>query len=405
MRKLLGEPWHAWLALLIGVLAVTAQTASSITVSVLMKTIVADFGWSRAEFASAATVRLVAMVLVMPFAGQLTDRLGARAVLAGGAALAGACVFAMAAVQSLPQLWAVSVAMGPAQAFIGSIGASALVLRLFDRHRGFAVGVLNGGDNLLNAGVPLAATALLEAGGWRLTLGTLGIVYFALALLVMAVLGREDGREAPRDAGDRQAPPLRVMLARDRRLWVVFAVFAAVYAYITSLQLHFHAFQTDSGLSPELAARLLSMQILVGAVGAPLFGWLAERTSARMALVCCVAGLGTSAGIVTSLHSPVGLAAWAVFHGLVNGGVVAVLALVLHELSGGAARIGSLLGFAMAICMAATLIGNQWSAWMFDQFHSYAIAWQVYTGLLVCALPGTLWLLRAPAVRPTMVAG
>jgi hypothetical protein len=57
----------------------------------------------------------------------------------------------------------------------------------------------------------------------------------------------------------------------------------------------------------------------------------------------------------------------------VNSGVVAVLALVLYELFGERA-IGRLMGFAMVFCMSATLIGNQWSAFIFDRFGSYVPA-------------------------------
>jgi MFS family permease len=392
----LGEPWRAWAALAIGVLAVTAQTASSITVSVLMKSMLAEFDWTRSQFASAATVRIVVMVLFMPVAGQLTDRYGARVVLGAGALLVGGCVLAMANVRSLPQLLAVSVAMGPGQACIGSVAASTLVLRLFHRHRGVAIGVLNGGDNLLNAALPLIAVVFLERVGWRLTLGALGTTYFALALLTALALRASDGRAESAPAAG--AARLRDTVGADRRLWMLFLTFAVVYAFITALQLHFHAFQTDSGKSPAVASQLLSIQILVGAAGAPLFGWLAERTSARTALVACVTGLAVSAGLVWNVHSVPALRGWAVFHGLVNSGVVALLALTLHELTG-SARIGSLLGVTLSVCMGATVLGNQWAAWMFDRFHSYVPAWQAYSGLMLVAVAGAAWIRRAPAPR------
>lgn len=397
MRGGLGEPWRAWVALSIGVLAVTAQSASSITLSVLMKPILAEFGWSRSEFASAATVRILAMVAVMPLAGHLTDRFGARAVLCAGALLVGTCVLALASVRSLPGLLAISIAMGPGQACLGSVAASTLVLRLFRHHRGLAVGILNGGDNLLNAALPLAAAFLLEEVGWRSTLGRLGATYFGFALLTTVALRASDGREAVPGHGtepDASRQRLWDMLAQNRRLWVLFAAFAAIYAFITSLQLHFHAFQTDSGKSPAVASRLLSTQILVGAAGAPLFGWLAERTSARTALLVCVGGLALSAGLVWNLHSVPALGGWAVFHGIVNSGVVALLALSLYEVAGGGKRIGGLLGVMMSVCMGATVLGNQWSAWIFDRSGSYVPAWQAYTGLMVATIFAAVWLRR-----------
>jgi MFS family permease len=130
----LGESWRAWTALAVGVLAVTAHSALSIAVSVLMKAMLADFGWDRTDFAFTMTARMVAMITVVPFAGQLTDRFGARRVLAIGALLMAAGIAAMARVTSWHVLLVVSVGIGAGQACVGSVAASALVLRLF-RHR------------------------------------------------------------------------------------------------------------------------------------------------------------------------------------------------------------------------------------------------------------------------------
>lgn len=386
MPRFLGESGRAWAALGVGVLAVSAHSASSLAVSVLMKSIVADFGWGRVDFAGAMSARIFAITLMMPVAGRLADAVGARIVLAGGALLVGTCVAAASFVTTHWQFVAVNVLMGPGQACIGSVAASALVLRLFERHRGVAIGVLNGGDNLINSMVPLAAGSLLAIGGWRFSLRGLAAAYLLLAALIALTLRREDGRMPDRANAPRQPMPWG-----DARLWVLCATYAMIYAFITSLQLHFHAFQTDGGHTIDEASRLLSIQILVGALGAPLFGWLAERTSARTALCVNVGGLVVSAVGIWTLRSWDGLVAWAVFHGLVNSGVVAILALVLHEIFGGQ-RIGTLIGVAMVFCMGSTLVGNYWTAWEFDRAGSYVPVWQAYTGMMVLALAPTWWL-------------
>jgi len=390
MRTFLGEPWRAWAALAVGVLAVTAHAASSVVLSVLMKSIAADLGWSRSEFAAGATTRILTMTAMLPFAGQLVDRLGARTVLTAGATTIGACVLAISRVDSLGRFLAVSAVMGPGQACVGAVAASALVLRLFRRHRGIAVGLLNGGDNVLSAMLPPATTALLAGVGWRATLAALGGAYLALAAVTCATLSAGDGRAR---AGGGERPPVgfRDLPWGDGRLWLVVALYAATYAWITAIQLHFHAFQTDRGVDPALASRLLSLYLLVGALGAPLFGWMAERTSARTALVAVTGGLAVSSATVWRVEAPAALVAWAVFHGLVNSGVVAMLALVLEECFG-TARIGRLLGVAMVGCMAATMLGNQAAAWIFDTTRSYLPAWRACGGLMVVATALASWL-------------
>jgi MFS family permease len=264
-------------------------------------------------------------------------------------------------------------------------------LRLFRRHRGLAVGILNGGDNVLNAGVPHLSVHVLESFGWRAAVAGMGSIYLLLGLLIRTVLTGGDGQAAP---GPAEHAPRRAPLPwGDPRWWTIVLAYAAIYAWVTSLQLHFHAYQTDLGRSPALAAELLSMQILIGAIGAPIFGLLAERTSARFVLVVITIGLATAAATVWNIHDLWALRAWAIGYGLVNSGAVALLVLVLEECFGGA-RIGSLLGGAMFFCMAATLLANQGTAWVFDHYGTYVPAWQAYTALMTATIVPVGWLWR-----------
>jgi len=394
-----GESWRAWIALGVGVLAVSAHSASSVNISVLMKSILGEFGWSRSAFALTMTFRLIAMTLVMPLAGRLSDRLGARTVLGAGAFVVGSCLFGVAAIRSWGDLAALSVVMGPGQAAIGSVAASALVLRLFERHRGIAIGILNGGDNVLNSRIPMAATAILATHGWRAAVFAMGCAYLVLTALILLVLRPSDGRSTEPDADDTTAP----VPWHDRRLWVVVTVYALTYAWITSIQIHFHAYQTDVGRSHELASSILGLYLLVGAVGSPLFGWLSQRTSACFTLLVVVIGLTLSAATISQIEDTATLRVWAVGHGLVNSGVVAVLALVLHELFGGR-HIGRLMGVAMVFCMTATLLGNQWAAWVFDRTGGYEPAWRLYAVMMAITIPAVWWLWRVRRDPPLLTA-
>lgn len=394
-RGPLGESWQAWLGLAVGVVAISAHTASSMTFSVLMKPMLAELGWDRTDFAGAMTLRMALMVAVLAFAGLLTDRVGARLVLAAGALIIGIGNIGLALVHSLAGLYGVMAWLGPGQAAIGSVAASALVLRLFEHRRSLAIGILNGGDNLLNSGIYPAAAALLAAWGWRWTIGSLGAAYFALAALILAVLRRG---AAPGGAAARGPIRLRDVPWRDPRLGVLCLAYAGIYAFITSVQLHLHAFLTDLGHSPAEAARVLGTLTLVGAVGAPLFGWFAERTSARLGLVVVVVGLAASSLGLWTAHGLRAFTLWAVAYGLVNSGVVALLTLVLAELFG-AGRIGRLMGVAMVACMGATMAGNLFAAQVFDRLGDYRPAWQAYSVLMALTLLPTVWLWRAPVPR------
>lgn len=413
-RGPLGESWHAWIALFVGVLAVSAHSALSFGMSPLLKPITEELGWTRSEYATAMNFRMALLMAVAPFAGQLVDRVGARLVLALGALLMGVGTFGMARVHSLGELYLWSVLIGPAQACIGSVAGSALVLRLFRRRRGLAIGVLNGGDNFITGGVHVASAALLLSSGWRGALSALAAAYVALAGLIFAILRGREGRSesegarrdpSPSDSSPRPPaarPRLRDLPWRDPALWLLLGAYVLIYGYVTTIGIHFPAFQRDLGRSPDVASYIYGLTSLVGAFGSVACGWLAERSSSRLTLSIVVVGLAASTVV---LWLPVGLTgyyAWAVGYGVVNAGAVALLALVLDELFG-AAQIGRLMGVAMLFCMGGTIAGNFFAAGIFDRFQSYETVWRAYTVLMLVALV-PVELLRRRSVAATSPA-
>lgn len=403
----LGESFRAWLALGIGVLAVSAHSALSFGMSPLLKPITDELGWTRSQYAAAMNFRLLLLMLVAPFAGQLVDRLGARIVLAAGALAMGIGTLALSGVTTLSQLYGINLLIGPGQACIGSVAGSALVLRLFRRRRGLAIGVLNGGDNLITSGVHVSAAALLVSVGWRGTLTTLGGAYLALGLLIFLVLRADEGAGGAEDdaAGEVDGPRTRARLRdlpwHEPTLWLLIVTYVLVYAFITSVGIHFPAFQRDLGRSADEASYIYGLSTLIGAFGSVAIGQLSERTSARSALVLTVVGLAATSVILWIPGvSTAGFYGWAVIYGVVNAGAVALLALVLNELFG-AGQMGRLMGVAMVFCMAGTIAGNFLSAAIFDHYGSYVRVWEGYTAMMVVALVPAVLLrsLALPGVR------
>ena len=119
--QLLGESWRAWAALAVGVVVISGHTASSYTLAVLMKPILAEFDWIRTEFALARFLRVGAMTAAMFAVGHLTDRFGARLVFVLGAVIVGSGTLATAAMESLPQFLGIMTLMGPGQACVGAV--------------------------------------------------------------------------------------------------------------------------------------------------------------------------------------------------------------------------------------------------------------------------------------------
>lgn len=183
----------------------------------------------------------------------------------------------------------------------------------------------------------------------------------------------------------RRASRLRDLPWDEPSLWLLLGSYVPIYAFITSIGIHFPAFQRDLGRDPELASYIYGLTTVIGAFGSVAFGWLAERTSARASLVLVVAGLAATSVCLWTTTSLAAAYGWAVAYGVVNAGAVALLALVLDELFG-AAQIGRLMGVAMTFCMAGTIAGNFLAAAIFDRLGGYIVVWQIYTALMLCTL-------------------
>jgi MFS family permease len=392
----LGESWRAWIALAVGVLAVSAHSMLHYGISPLMKTITEELSWSRSSYAQAVNFRLLLMMAIVPFAGALADRWGPRAVLTTGAFLVGLGVVALARMDTLPVFFASSVLIGPGQAFIGSVAGSVLVLRLFRKRQGLAIGILNGGDNLITGMVHSLSALLLLQYGWRGALGSLSVGYFVLGVLIWTVLASDEGRsgageESP--TGEAEKPAVTSIPWGDKRLWLVILTYIGIYSFVTSIGFHFPAFRQDMGSRADEAAWLYSFSTIIGGFGSIMIGWISERLTARTTLLGVVVALMLSSII---LWLPVGegaLYGWAFFYGIANAGGVALLALTLSELFGDAA-IGKIMGFAMVFCMGATVVGNWFTAAVFDNFGGYIAAWQAYTLVLACAAIPAFFLRR-----------
>ena len=396
----LGESWRAWVALSVGVLAVSAHSALAYGMSPLLKPITEELGWTRSTYAGAMNARLLILMLVVPFVGRLVDRLGARTVLVLGALSMAAGTLWISTMTSVFTFWASGIFIGPGQAAVGNVAGSALVLREFRRRGGLAIGILNGGDNLITGMVHVASAYMLLHAGWRGAVTGLATGYVVLAILVFFVLkpgeGQEDDqRDATVEGRDGSIP------WGDRRLWLLLGSYVVIYGYVTTIGIHFPAFQRDLGRTPDTAAWIYGLSTMVGAAGSILIGWTSERITARATLRLVVVGLLVSTFV---LWFPVGVPAytlWAAGYGIVNAGAVALLALVLSELFGNLS-FGRLMGFAISVCMGATMVANYYAAAIFDAVGSYVPVWQTYSALLLVALVPVHLLARGPGPEATL---
>jgi MFS family permease len=405
--RLLGEPLGAWVALAGGIIAVCAHSASSYPVPVMMKSILAEMGWGRGEFSATSITRSAAVALTGFAWGLCTDRFGARAVLVTGALLAAGALVAFGTMHSLAELYLIGAVIGSGIGALGPVATSTLIARRFGPRRGLALGLLHGGDNLINSLIPSATAALLVAYGWRRASWVIAAGYVVVALLVFVLLRPGDGRSNAVVPGVRRSLDLRDLPWRSPELHLVSLVFLAAYAFLGAVMFHFVPFQTDIGIGVEYASTSFGYLILAGFFGSLTVGLAAQRTSA-IAMLAVVQLVVTGASFALwSLQDAPHLRWWAWVHGLAAAGYAPLTALVMTELFGAEARnLGGTIGLAFLIAMGGVYLGNAGLGWAHDLAGTYVPAWQAGSALLVASLLplGVLFVRTRGAVRAAEVA-
>lgn len=337
------------------------------------------------------------VIFALP-AGWLTERRGVRWPLVAGQVLAGAMVVLVALAHDLTTALACLFVGGFGFGVLNPATGKAIVDWFPPRQRGRAMGIKQTG---LTLGGVLSATVLpplAVAFGWRLALGSAGVVSLVSAL-VSALCYRDPSTRlvAP------SAPPTRLadvgpFLARPAVL-VVFGCGLALSLLQSGVLAYLVLFLGDTfALSAVEAGRLLALAHLGGIVGRLGWGVLSDRIFDGRRRP----GLAINAGIAAVAFAALGLGALVptvllpaimVVVGLAAFGWVGLYFALVAEI-GGARSAGLLTGLAVVFSWGGVLVGPPLFAALLQVTNSYRVAWSVL------ALDALLVAATLPRLRP-----
>ena len=347
---------------------------------------IAELGWSRAQFSMARAPQLWMIALASPLVGAATGRLGGRAVLLGSTALLGVAFAALSEVQALWQLTAITLVMGLALAGIGDIAAGAVVAQWITRGRGLGLGLVYTGSNLGGwISISLAA-AVLATGSWRqavLAIAAFGL--FAMLPFAFATL-RDRGAVSshiPADAApvDEIGSDVDIEVRgalRTRSFWILGLTLFAFWFYFLAMLDHFVLFLTDVGVSD--ARQHFGRAIALGMVSKILFGLIADRLPAKTALLLDFGLLAASAAVLVLLPHPVLLWGFVLAFGFSVAARDVVTPLIVAHCFG-VRNLAQIYGVLMLTLLPGGTLGPAFTGWVHDRTGSYEQAFLALAGL------------------------
>jgi MFS family permease len=379
----------------------------------LFKDIVAEFGWSRGEFMTAAAITNFVVAGLSPVVGWLTARFGPRTVVSFSLAWTAVLFALFAELQSYAQLVALHVGMGFMVAGVGDIAVGSAVSAWLRERRGLALGFVYCGSNIGGFCVSLAVPSLLERGfGWRGSLRATALLAAAV-LLPIALAGLRNAPPATSAGAQSVAPgrapgatgiPLREAL-RVREFWLLLGALFLFFFYFIGVQPHVVAYFTDVGIPADRATYGYGASVAMGIVGKLGIGWVGDRWPAGQAMrINFALVLAASLLLIGVRFHPAFLPAYVIVHGVaVAAQNVSYPLIVAHCF--GAKHLAEIYGVLMLALAPGGSLGSIFAGYVYDWTGSYDIAFESFAALNAVALLAIFGLRsQAEIARPRAAA-
>ena len=357
------------------------------TVPVFLPALLRGFPkWSRAEVSLLPSVlALSAGISVLPV-GWLIDRIEARLVIIAGALVAAGSFFLASAAHSLATMIAAYFILGVGISAGTVLPGSFVLANWFTERRGLAMGIALSGSTVGGSLMTLLAGLLFKTTGWRTAYVVLALpmIIVAVPLVALIVQSRPSGA-TPMTLAD-SAELLEGFetgeALRTRSFWlIVLANFCFAFT-ATASAIHLVAYLEGVGYKPSAAALTMSLVFAFAALGKVVLGYVADRLTARIALVLCFVTQAAGLFIVFGAARIGVIVAFVPIYGMSIAAPLMLLPLLTAE-SLGIKRYGLLSGLAGLAQTFGAMVGPIVAGRIFDVTRSYALAFEVCIAVMI----------------------
>ena len=317
------DPAYGWV-MVFAVFLLSALAFGALgSISVFLKPLVTEFGWSRGQTSFGYTVISFSSAVFGVLWGYIADRFGTRWFgLIAAFAMSGS-LFALSQQASILQFYGLYFLFG---AFGNAMVTSPLFANVgfwFTHKPGLALGITASGGAVGQAVVPYLCAVSLELYGWQTTYMLSAACYLALALPVALLIRESPGREQARLqlVDEERTFPLS---EREVIIWISVAIIFCCTCMSVPI-VHLVPLLTDSGFSLDQATTVLMVLMLSGALGRILGGRLGDLIGALPSYIVMSAGQTLSVFWFPFLDSTVAIYLIAVVFGFTYSGVMSAI--------------------------------------------------------------------------------
>jgi MFS family permease len=364
------------------------------TFTVYVKPIETDLGWSRDQVTLAMGLAPLAMGAASPFIGRLIDRIGARYVMAAGAAVIGVGSILLAKTESRLYFYSIYSIAGVGQAAATIIPISLVISNWFHAQRGKALGIVMTGTGLGAMVMVPVTTWIVVNWNWRTSYTIMGFI-----ILLMVPLNLLFIRTRPSDMGlepdggmvSETKPVVLEGLSVSEAFgtlsfWLIAAMMLLSGLVAMGIGVNLMPYFTDDnvGHSPAMAAGIISVISFLTVVGKVGIGFIADRWGIQRAVVLAFSIL--IAGILLLMGARNLLIAYtfAVVYGFAIGTPLLINPALTAECVG-LRNFGAIFGILTLVNVVGVAIGAYSTGVIYVKAGSYIPALWLFVGLMTIA--------------------
>jgi MFS family permease len=269
----------------------------------------------------------------------------------------------------------------------GTVLPGSLVLaNWFTERRGLAMGIALSGSTVGGSVKTLVAGHVFQVAGWRTAYLMLGLPMILVVVPLVALVVRSRPPGTVKMTVAQSAELLEGFetgeALRTRSFWMIVLANFCFAVTATGSLIHMAAYLEGIGYRTAAAALVISVIFAFAALGKVVMGFVADRLSARIALVICFVTQAAGLAIVFGAARIGLLLIFVPIYGMAIAAPLMLLPLVTAE-SLGIKRYGSLSGLAGLAQTFGAMVGPIVAGHIFDVTRSYTTAFDLCIALMV----------------------
>ena len=342
------DPLYGWV-MVISVFTLTALSFGTMgSISVFLKPLSNEFGWTRANTAFGYTVASLGSAFFGIIWGYMADKYGTRFFGFFATFFMVSCLFFLGKQNSILHFYLLYFCFG---AFGNAVVGSPLYANVgfwFKKNPGLALGITAAGGAAGQGIIPLLSTNLIQAYGWQVAYMYLSYIYLFIMAPFSFLIKESPRRKKARIAIEDEFRDFPLS-EKEVITWISCAVVFCCICMSVPI-VHLIPLLTDASFSEDFAASVFLVLMIFGIVGRIISGKLGDMIGALPTYILMSIGQTISVLGFPYIDFKVGLFVLAAAFGFTYSGVMSAILvcarmMVSAKLAGRAMALGSFFGW------------------------------------------------------------